>query len=289
MSLETACGSQLPNVTFTFNLTSTLEVMAPLTSTSEVCLELIEPISFDYCQTDEWDGLDAYPTCTIAINGVDCTSCAFTVIDDTTTADEEDFLVCRVVDCTNTDYEFEGTVCDDTSIVSAVIAESLLYDYLPCPDACFLCGSEDSSTSTPNAPFLDDDLSCGFVELLALTGYPIIVDACSELSTEFQDACSCVEVRTTFLPAVVVAAVLADLFTEREKPTTDTHDTHMHAHTNVHSALFPFILFVLTSLGWLFGCLNGWLLACFIRSLNLAMLRHVRRLKRETHLFSTVH
>jgi hypothetical protein len=255
VSLETACGPQLPNVTFTYNLTSTLEVLAPLTATSELCFEVIEPISFDYCETIEREGVDADSTCTIAINGVDCTSCAFTAIDDTTTVDPEDYQVCRVVDCTNTDYAFEGTVCDNFAILGAAINNFLTYDYVPCPDACFLCGSEDSSTSTPNAPFVDDDLSCGLVELLALTGYPIIVDMCSEFSTEFQDACSCVEVRTTFVRAVVVAAVLTESYTGREKH-THTH-THTHTHARSHKctirtlSIHPSRPAVLGLVGWL--------------------------------------
>jgi len=199
-SFETICGSQLPNVTFTYNVQYTLDVTAEETGSAQVCYQLTDPAVIEYCYTYNVSPTDD-PSCTKSLNGVDCNSCILFEQETTDPITGEPYtLSCHEFDCTNTDFPVEGSLCDDSTLSSYIFTDILVYGYLPCPDACFLCGSEGLYTSTPTAPFLGDNNTCGLVELAALAGYPVVAEYCDTISTDFQASCSCTSAPPTDPP-----------------------------------------------------------------------------------------
>mmetsp|Transcript_4283 Transcript_4283/g.10710 ORF Transcript_4283/g.10710 Transcript_4283/m.10710 type:complete len:481 (-) Transcript_4283:595-2037(-) len=198
-SFETICGSQLPNVTFTYNVQYTLDVTAEETGSAQVCYQLSQPATIEYCYTYSVSPTED-SSCTKSLNGVDCNSCVLFSQNATNPVTGEDYtLQCHEFDCTNTDFPVEGSLCGDSTLSSYIFTDILVYGYLPCPDACFLCGSEGLYTSTPTAPFLGDNNTCGLVELAALAGYPVVAQYCDDISTDFQASCSCTSVRSLML------------------------------------------------------------------------------------------
>ena len=194
-SFETICGSQLPNVTFSYQVQYTLDVLAVETGTAQVCYQLSEPATIEYCYTYSVSPTED-SSCTMSLNGVDCNSCTLFTQNATNPVTLEDYILeCHEFDCTNTEFPVEGSLCGDSTLSSYIFTDILVYGYLPCPDACFLCGSEGLYTSTPTAPFLGDNNTCGLVELAALAGYPVVARYCNDISTDFQASCSCTSVR----------------------------------------------------------------------------------------------
>ena len=194
-SFETICGNQLPNVTFNYQVQYTLDVLGVETGTAQVCYQLTEPSTIEYCYTYSVSPNDE-PSCTMSLNGVDCNTCTLFSQNATNPSTGELYtLECHEFDCTNTEFPVEGSLCDDSTLSSYIFTDILVYGYLPCPDACFLCGSEGLYTSTPTAPFLGDNNTCGLVELAALAGYPVVAQYCTDISTDFQASCSCTSVR----------------------------------------------------------------------------------------------
>jgi len=199
-SFETICGSQLPNVTFTYNVQYTLDVTAEETGSAQVCYQLSQPATIEYCYTYSVSPTED-SSCTKSLNGVDCNSCVLFSQNATNPVTGEDYtLQCHEFDCTNTDFPVEGSLCGDSTLSSYIFTDILVYGYLPCPDACFLCGSEGLYTSTPTAPFLGDNNTCGLVELAALAGYPVVAQYCDDISTDFQASCSCTSAPPTDPP-----------------------------------------------------------------------------------------
>jgi hypothetical protein len=191
----TVCGDQVPNITFTYNVGYNLQVTAPYTGSVQTCYQLTVPEQVEYCYQYELNGLDSEPTCTMSLNGVDCTLCMPFLYETTDPLGLPQTLSCKQFDCTNTEFATSGSLCEDASLSEYIFTDILVYSYLPCPNACFLCGASGSYTSTPTAPFAGANNTCGLIELAALSGYEAVVDTCDTLSVDFQAACSCVAVR----------------------------------------------------------------------------------------------
>lgn len=195
--VSTICGDQLPNITVSFSITSDFVVTAPWTASGQFCIQLTEPRTLEYCYGYEWNGEDQPKTCTMSFNGTECTSCD--IVDD----------YCKEFDCTNTGLPISGSSCDGI-FEDYIYKEIFVKDYLPCPNACYLCGGPGGYTATPSAPFVGSSSSatCGEVQLGALAGYPVVVASCDDFSTYFQSNCSCSEVRSFFDPSIIHKRIL---------------------------------------------------------------------------------
>jgi hypothetical protein len=118
------CGD---NVTVCYSSEYSLSVSAPDTGTAERCYSFTEPTSFSYCYK-LFAAVAEAATCEMQIDGALCSTCTYNTTDG-----------CKIFDCTNTPFEYGGNSCD-YSVPELEVSDYLLYNFLPCPGGCSICG-----------------------------------------------------------------------------------------------------------------------------------------------------
>jgi hypothetical protein len=149
----------------------------------ESCFEITSPVQFSYCDSVTIKGEEL--ECTQSINGVDCNTCTFYYIPETGG-------FCQAFDCTNTELGVEGNDCT-ISLVGA-LAFGYMYEKLPCPNGCSLCGAG-LYMSTSTNDFTTDNgqsVNCFGYQMNALTGDFATNDFCQSLTDNVQEPCGCV-------------------------------------------------------------------------------------------------
>jgi hypothetical protein len=187
-NLTNVCGA---NVTFCYEISYTLSVTAPYTGGFQSQYDFTSPTVFQYQYGVQYTGSPEPDSCTIAFDGTQCTSCQFT---QQTVEGSDTPTDCVQFDCGNTELGLTTTVCDYT-IVEMIVADYLLYESLPCPNGCNLCGDGGYMTNLENNVTLPNGqiYNCQLVGTAALAGYfaNIEPDLCTALPPVVAEPCSC--------------------------------------------------------------------------------------------------
>jgi hypothetical protein len=149
----------------------------------ESCFDITSPVQFSYCDTITIKGEEL--ECTQSINGVECNTCTFYY-------NPETGNFCQAFDCTNTDLGADGNDCS-ISLVGAM-AFGYLYQKLPCPNGCSLCGAGLYMSASTNDFTTDngESVNCFGYQMNALTGDFATNDFCQSLTDNVQEPCGCI-------------------------------------------------------------------------------------------------
>lgn len=179
-------------VTFCYTVTYELSVSAPYMGGFQIQHDFTVPNVFKYSYGVSYAGTPEPDGCTIAFDGTQCNSCAFSQITNEGSGEPAE---CVAFDCSNTDLGLVDTLCDDYTIVELIIADYLLYGSLPCADGCNLCGPGGYVTDTEtNFTFPSGETyACGLVEQAAQAGFfaGTTPDMCVVLPPLVEVTCGC--------------------------------------------------------------------------------------------------
>ena len=142
--------------------------------------------------------------CQVGLYGTMCNSCRVVP----KSADEPN-TACFVMDCTNIPLmgptPLPRGVCEDSDVDSplgAINEKFLIFDMLPCPGGCNLCGEDGSymnnKESTVVFPGTDFVYDCATLQVSALSGgladlSPEYGNMCNKLSVAAHEPCGCVD------------------------------------------------------------------------------------------------
>ncbi|KAG7343469.1 hypothetical protein IV203_021414 [Nitzschia inconspicua] len=186
-SYQETCGD-LDNicedtVTFCYAVTYSLSVSAPYMGGLQIQYDFSSPFVLQYQYGITYNGSPSPETCTITFDGNQCNSCEF-----------QEASNCFTFDCSNTDNGLTGTVCGNATVVEEFLADYLVYENLPCPGGCNICGGgymtlRDNNITLPTG----QTYACGVVEIAALAGYftGTQQDMCTMLPPLVEDTCGC--------------------------------------------------------------------------------------------------
>jgi hypothetical protein len=190
-SYESYC-SDLSNVcdmdaTFCIETTYDLSVTGPYMGVGKTCYSITEPEVFQYCYNFITSGPDTEPTCAVEIDGTTCSACQLSQM-----SYSQDPTDCRIVDCSNTDSGISGLFCNYT-VVEYNIANHLLFEGLPCPTGCNLCGPGGYITKPYFTFTLPTGINstCRELDFNALVGYFESTDLCNTLPDIIAEPCGC--------------------------------------------------------------------------------------------------
>jgi hypothetical protein len=163
----------------------------------KICYSFTKPEDFIYC-VSYTSVPDGDLTCEMEIEGVTCNSCTLMF---------KEQKWCRHFDCSNTPLPVNSTICDYD--VMEAFSAKYLYDQLPCPDGCNLCGEDEYIMYKPSKKSLDvpgvGSFNCLQAQLTAMTG-DFTSEQCTALQMIAYKDCDCQEAPPTVAPATKSSA-----------------------------------------------------------------------------------
>mmetsp|Transcript_30011 Transcript_30011/g.72829 ORF Transcript_30011/g.72829 Transcript_30011/m.72829 type:complete len:596 (-) Transcript_30011:1151-2938(-) len=223
-SIVDVCGNPVESC---YTTTYDIDITSSTSYTYNYCYDYSSPVIMSACYTQQFvyteptgpvvgeDGTTATMSdvgsidivtadCEVGLYGTMCNSCRIVP----KSADEPN-TACFVMDCSNIPMmgptALPRGVCEDEDVGSplgAINEKFLIYDLLPCPGGCNLCGEDGSymnnKESTLVFPGTDFVYDCATLQVSALSGGladlgPEYGNMCNKLSVAAHEPCECVD------------------------------------------------------------------------------------------------